>query len=264
MNCERTTGLLSDRLKGLLSDDDARRLDAHLAHCPACRAEADAIASLWHDMGVIEDDVPHERMRARFHAALAAYEARGASGVDRLIERCWPRRPALQAALAAALLVAGLLVGRWLPSPVTRDIAALREEVRAIDVALLEHPSASERLRAVQWSRRVASDARVLDALLGAVRQDPSLNVRLAAVEALSEHLDRPGVRSGLTAALDEQNAPLMQVTLADVLLGAEVRGVIPAVRRLLDRQDLDPSVRDHLRAALREAGDESAPAGLL
>jgi hypothetical protein len=264
MNCERTTDLLSDRLKGLLSDDDARGLDAHLAHCPACRAEADAIASLWDDMGVIEEDVPHERMRARFHAALAAYEARSAGGLDRLIERCWPRRPALQAALAAALLVVGLVAGRWLPSPVTRDVAALREEVRAIDVALLDHPSASERLRAVQWSRRIASDARVLDALLDSVRRDPSLNVRLAAVEALSEHLDRVEIRSGLTAALDEQDAPLMQVTLADVLLGADVGGAIPAVRRLLDRQDLDPAVRDHLRAALQEAGDGPAPAGLL
>ena len=66
MNCDETVGLLSARLKSLSSPGDAERLDSHLAACPACRAEADALTTLWADLGGLDDDVPHEQMRARF------------------------------------------------------------------------------------------------------------------------------------------------------------------------------------------------------
>jgi predicted anti-sigma-YlaC factor YlaD len=255
MNCEDTTELLSDRLKGALKADDERRLQAHLEACPACRDEADAIVVLWNEMGTLDDDVPHERMRARFHAALAAYEDRNRPGsLDRLIERVWPRRPALQAGIAAVLLAMGVLVGQWLPSSMDREIAGLREEIRTIGLVLLDHQSAAERLRGVEWARRVES-ARAVDALLETVRYDSNLNVRLAAAEALSNWLDRPQVRAGLTDALERQDAPLMQVTLAEVLLEGNVGGSIAAVERMLERDELDPSVRDYLRAVLRQTG---------
>lgn len=262
VTCEHTTALLSDRLQRLATPEDEARLDAHLAECAACRAEADAIAALWTELGALNDDeVPHERMRARFHAALAAYEERArASAFERTMESLWPRRPVFQAALAAALLAVGVLAGRWLPSPVDRDIAD-REQVRIVGLALLEHQSASERLRGVEWSRRVETDPRVVDALLETVRHDPSVNVRLAAVEALADMLDRPRVRAGLTEALAQQDAPMMQVTLATLLLEGDPDGAAAAVRRLLERGRLDPSVREYLTMALAEAGEPQPPA---
>src|SRR5690606_31909920 len=195
MSCERTVELLSDRLKGLLSAEEQRELETHLASCPACREESQGIEELWAAMGRLQedDDVPHERMRARFHAALAAHDERIAgTPFDRLIARFWPERPALQAGLTAAALVLGLLVGQWLPSPADREIERLREDVRLVGVALLEHRSAAERLRGVEWSQRAASDDRVARALLDTVRYDSSLNVRLAAAEALRGRLDSP------------------------------------------------------------------------
>ena len=130
MNCEQTTELLSDRLKGLLSVEDEQRLEAHLATCAACREEADAIGALWTEMGELADDVPRERMRVRFHAALAAYEERmRVSGFDAFIERFWPRRPALQAAFALVLLMVGVLVGQRVPSTANNEIDALRAEM---------------------------------------------------------------------------------------------------------------------------------------
>jgi hypothetical protein len=148
----------------------------------------------------------------------------------------------------------GVLVGQWLPSSTDREIAGLREEIRTIGLVLLDHQSAAERLRGVEWARRVES-ARAVDALLETVRYDSNLNVRLAAAEALSNWLDRPQVRAGLTDALERQDAPLMQVTLAEVLLEGNVGGSIAAVERMLERDELDPSVRDYLRAVLRQTG---------
>jgi anti-sigma factor RsiW len=256
MSCEKTTELLSDRFKGLLSPEEMSKLEAHLATCAACREEADAIEALWSDMGTFADDVPHERMRARFHAALAAYEERGhATGLEALIEHIWPRRPALQAALATVLLLLGVLVGQRLPSAADEEIAGLRAEIRTVGLVLLDHQSATERLRGVEWARGTESDTRVVAALLDTVRYDSNLNVRLAAVEALGDWVDRPQVGAGLTEALAYQDAPLMQVTIANRLLEGNVAGSTAAVTRLLERDELDPLVRDYLRTALEEAG---------
>jgi predicted anti-sigma-YlaC factor YlaD len=260
MNCEQTTELLSDRLKGLLSPEDEQQLEGHLASCAACREEADAIAALWTEMGELADEVPHERMRMRFHAALAAYEERmRASGFDALMERIWPRRPALQAAFAMVLLLVGVVVGQQLTTSSDGEIEALRAEVRTVGLVLLDHQSAAERLRGVEWARRTDSDAQVVEALLETVRRDANLNVRLAAVDALADWLDRPQVGAGLTEALGQQEDPLIQVTLASRLLEGGVAGSTAAVTRLLEREELDPLVRDYLSMALEETG-ASAP----
>jgi Putative zinc-finger/HEAT repeats len=262
MSCEDTTALLFDRLKGLLAADDERRLEAHLETCADCRAEAEAMALLWTTLGSdtaqLDAEVPHERMRARFHAALAAYESR--SGIlDRLFAP-WAGRPALRAALAAALVVVGVLVGRALPSPRDEDIAALRAEVRTVGLALLDHQSASERLLGVAWAQRAGDEPRAVNALLERLEYDPNENVRLAAVEALRPQLDRPEVVDGLAAALERQDAPLLQVTLANALLAGGGTEGVAAVRRLLERKELDPTVRDYLDDTLQSAG-AAAPA---
>ncbi|HET8696072.1 MAG TPA: sigma-70 family RNA polymerase sigma factor [Gammaproteobacteria bacterium] len=141
MNCEHTAALLADRLKGLSSVEDERRLEEHLATCAACREEARSMEALWEDLGTLDAEVPHERMRARFHAALAAYEERSAgNALEQWLERWWPRRPLLQAGLAAATLVIGVLVGERLALPRSGEIDALRDDIRVVGLALLELP----------------------------------------------------------------------------------------------------------------------------
>lgn len=262
MTCEETTPLLMDRLQGGISRAGEERLAEHLATCAACRAEAEALTETWNDLGSLDDEqVPHERLRARFHAGLAAYEARESQHrTARLLGRWWPQQPVLQMGLAAALALVGVLVGQQLPSPVDEEVAALREEVRTVGLALLDHQSASERLLGVEWSRRTARGPEVVNALLERVQYDPNLSVRLAAVDALRADLDGPGVVEGLAMALALQESPLLQVALTDALLAAE-RPPVEAVRGVLAREELDPAVREYVEAALLEAGVETAPA---
>jgi len=263
MNCEEATPLLMDRLQGNVVPAEDERLAEHLESCAACRAEAAALAETWASLGDIDDDdVPHERLRARFHAALAAYEAsERKSWPQRLVERWWPQQPALQMGLAAALALVGVLIGQQLPSPVDAEVAALRDEVRTVGLALLDHQSASERLLGVQWSRRTPQTPEVVDALLERVRYDSNLSVRLAAVEALRADLDRADVVDGLAMALAQQESPLLQVALTDALLAAGDAAAIEAVQATLEREDLDPAVREYLQMALDGiAGDASPP----
>jgi hypothetical protein len=261
MTCDDAAALIVDRLKGQIAAADEQRLDAHLSTCAACSRETASIAAIWERLGALEIDVPHERLRARFHAGLAAYEQGEARHwTERYIERWWPRQPLLQAGLAAALVLAGVLIGQQLPSPVDAEVAALRGEVRTVGLALLDHQSASERLLGVEWSRRTAPTPEIVDALLERVQYDSNLSVRLAAVDALRTGLDRPGVSSGLALALARQESPLMQVALTDALLAAGSGPGVEAVRGVLSRDELDPSVREYVQRALSEVGADAEP----
>ena len=259
MTCEETTPLLMDRLQGDISPESEQRLAAHLATCAACRAEVDAMTETWDRLGSLDDEqVPHDRLRARFHAGLAAYEERHSRHwTERGLRRWWPQQPVLQMGLAAALALVGVLVGQQLPSPRDGEVAALRDEVRLVGLALLDHQSASERLLGVQWSRRTAQAPEVVAALLERVEYDSNSSVRLAAVDALRTHLDNPNVVAGLAMALERQESPLLQVALTDALLAAE-QPAVEAVRSMLGRDELDPAVREYLQMALSEVGAET------
>jgi Putative zinc-finger len=262
MTCDEMTPFLMDRLQGDISVADDEQLAAHLATCAACRAEVEAMTENWNSLGSLDDEqVPHERLRARFHAGLAAYETRESRHwTERLLGSWWPQQPVLQMGLAAALALVGVLIGQQLPSPVDAEVAALRDEVRTVGLALLDHQSASERLLGVEWSRRTAQSPEIVAALLERVQYDSNLSVRLAAVDALRADLGRADVIDGLVVALARQESPLLQVALTDALLAVGTDPGIEAVRAILGRTDLDPTVREYLLMALNDTGAETAP----
>lgn len=262
MTCEETTPLLMDRLQGDITPENEQLLAAHVATCPSCRAEVEAMTETWDSLGTLDDEqVPHERLRARFHAGLAAYQERESSHwTERLLGRWWPQQPLLQMGLAAALALVGVLVGQQLPSAADNDIAELRSEVRAVGIALLDHQSASERLLGVKWAKGTGQAPEVINALLERVQYDTNLSVRLAAVDALRADLDNPDVVSGLAMALERQDSPLLQVALSDALLAAD-QPAVDAVRAFLSRSaELDPAVREYLQMALNEVGGGDTP----
>jgi hypothetical protein len=261
MNCVRANQLICDSLLGALAPEDRRQLDEHLAGCAACREEATGVEKLWQDLGDLEESqpsVPSDRLTRRFRLALADFEADlAASRGPSLAEwwsGMWSARPAWQAAFAAAMLLVGIFVGAGLTSGRASrgEVEQLRSEIndmsRAVTVSLLRHQSASERLRAVSWSRRAGSDDRVLAALLDSARHDPNVNVRLAAVDALAAYADSVPVRRGLLETLAAEQSPLVQAAVLQAVAGDE--GLANGeLRRLTESGVVDESLLQHFAA---------------
>jgi HEAT repeat protein len=86
----------------------------------------------------------------------------------------------------------------------------------------------------------------VLSALLTAVKEDPNVNVRLAAIDALGSVVERPNVQKSLVDSLPRQDSPMVQIALVDLL--ADAPGAKPLLSRVADDPDVDPTVRDYLR----------------
>jgi len=261
MNCEEAAERMAEAWRGELTEGGRAELAAHLGACAPCRAEHDELGALWARMDELPEAEPSPRLRRRFEEMLAAELARErAAPVARpdFRARRQPLAPWVTRFVAvAATLAIGVLAGAELARRRDdRQIDALRREVASLHetvaTALLAGGSAADRLTGVAYGRGVsARDARVADALLQALLHDPDVNVRLSALEALRPLAGRDEERPKLVAAIARQDSPLVQLSLIEVLLGADGESTRGELRRLLDDPRLDPAVRGHLRSRL-------------
>jgi hypothetical protein len=222
--------------------DEARdepSFQRHLETCAECSAEMTALGGLWNRLADLPVPEPSLALHARWHATLASMMPERRSGVF------W------QLAFALACLVIGVLVGANLPRRNNEEIAKLRDMVA---LSLLQQQSAAERLRGVDYtgSMRIMQPE-VVSALIQAVAHDGNVNVRLAAVDALSKVATHPGVVESLTRSLPQQDSPMVQAELIDYLINAHDRQAVGTLEQLAARPNLNPAVRERTHYALQQ-----------
>lgn len=123
-----------------------------------------------------------------------------------------------------------------------------------VALSLLQQQSASERLKGVNWSYRVApADPKVVSALVRTVEQDSSVNVRLAAVDALQKFSGAANVRQALIQALPREESPMVQVAIIDLLTQLRDRDSVPALQQLSRDTKADPAVRERAGWGVRQ-----------
>lgn len=260
MKCEQIAELLPDYLQENLTPDQRRGVEAHLAQCAECSEEV----ALWGKLSLLPEEQPSAESRARFEAMLQAYQAgrahQPASGfewrkrVSLWSVFQWLRSPVGAVAWSVALLAIGLYAGAHLAVPKespSTEVAAMQSELanmkQLVVLSMLQQQSASARLEGVNWSTREQQlDPKVLSALLHTLRYDSSVDVRLAALDALSRHSAQLQVRSSVVNALQDQQSPLVQVALIDQLVEWHDRDAATHLEKLRQSPDLNPTVRQH------------------
>jgi hypothetical protein len=249
MDCQDFSGDWIEELRGDLSPERSAALREHLGRCASCRHEAAELAEMWGLLDGMEAQAG-PAVRERFFEMLASHEPAAATP--------WARRAVFHAGLAAAMLLLGLWLGTSFGKSGNTEVRELRAEVRsmteAVTISLLEHQSASERLRAVELAQRTRLDDPVTAALLEAVNHDPSVNVRLAALDVLAGILPRADVQRGLVDSLPRQRSPLMQVALAGVLTERPDPAALHAIEGVLEAEGLDAEVREYLQRLLSDS----------
>ena len=257
MDCHEFETILPDHLQGGLSEDTRRGLEEHLQACAACRE----LFSVWQGLASLPDEQPSPRLNQRFNAMLEAYqrerqerEHHEATALPRPWWDLWLRSSFAPAAAAVVIFAAGLLVGLYVDrnSANATELAALRQELagtrQLVALSMLQQQSASDRLQGVSWSRRIAEpDPEILAALLRTLRYDNSVDVRLAALDALRTNLAAPNVRSGIEDSLPHQQSPMVQIALVDLMVQMRDRTAIEKLRKFQKNPDLNPAVRQRL-----------------
>ncbi len=269
MICEQIAELLPDYLQGGLAREQASEVERHCEHCVNCAQDV----VMWKKLALLPAEQPGPESRARFEAMLHAYAATSSdqgfsaeTANDREKRNArwgffgWLRSPLGAAAWSVALLVIGVAVGTRVNNGPTHaqpdEIAAMHVELsnmrQLVALSMLQQQSASERLQGVSWSGREAHlDSQIQSALLHTLRYDNSVDVRLAALDALSRHANQPQIRKGVVDALQEQQSPLVQVALIDQLAEWRDPDAAQRLRNFQQTPNLNPTVRQRAEWAI-------------
>ena len=254
--------LMLDGIREALASDARHGLDLHLEGCPSCREEYEELQAGWNMLGQLPDVHPPRALRAQTLSVLSAYaqglraapRSTALDAFDHILRAVWPARPVWQAGIAVVLLLAGIAIGTLSSrsSADAEEVALLRGEIKAMSrlfaVSLLQQQSASERLKGVSMSARLdRSDDEITSALLEALKFDPNVNVRLAALDALSGQVSEDPVRAEILTWLPRQNSPLVQLAMIDMLAERRDPPTDQAFEKLMNTEKLNPAVKERV-----------------
>lgn len=263
---------LPDYLLGAVSPTEKSKIDKHVKTCASCKSEFTTMNRMWSELGLLPTEHPSANMRTQFYAELNrrkaelgrqhAPEHRFLDRLNALIERLWPKQPAVQFAMALMFMLVGYVVGFRIDGGPglngNGELAELRTEMqtmqRMVAMTLLKTQSASERIKGVNWTERINQpDTEVLAALFQTLNYDQNVNVRLAALEALTRFYDQDEVRGGLIESLPNQSSPLIQLAMLDVFVEARDTEAVPTFKTLLQKESLNETVRERVTLRLTE-----------
>lgn len=268
MNCTQAQERFSDLLDGRLAEADTTEVRAHLASCPDCQREYSSLAQTLTALDHLPVARPGPALRKNFYAMLEEEKNSAASIQAAVVRRRhaarvslwrWILTPIAGGALALAAFMAGT---RYAPpaaagtdAATKQEIADLKKQVAQLASDTLNYQrSTTDRLQGVLATvDQKNPNPKVIADLINALALDPSVNVRLAALDALYPHANQPAVRNGVLASLPRDPSPNVQVAIIDFLVAARDRDAVPELDRMARSETVDRAVRDAAKRALAQ-----------
>ncbi|WP_020402443.1 HEAT repeat domain-containing protein [Gracilimonas tropica] len=256
---EKHEQLIADYLSGELDDVGKTRLEELIASGEIDFMEFLEVEKLYEELGAIPTQKPSEKLSNRFYLMLEEEKKSIKPGwwkvfIDKvLLEVSNLTAPKL--AYALVLLVIGGFIGSQINNDQS-EIEQLSQEMQSMKemmlVNMLEGSSAADRLKAVNISSEFSTvDLDAIHALLFTLNNDPSVNVRIQAVEALKRWGDDERVRRGLVRSISTQESPIVITELADTMIELELKASAPEFQKLLEERELDYSVQQKLESSI-------------
>lgn len=146
------------------------------------------------------------------------------------------------------------------PPAVMEELAHIKKEVSQINevqhkmiLAMLRQESAASRLEAINYSYNLdAADGTLMDALFVTLERDPSVNVRLAALEAVGRFELSPVMRENLVLTLAEQHDPSLQMALITKLIELREVKALPVFAGIINDPDISENIRDRAEFGIK------------
>ncbi|MDW3652731.1 MAG: HEAT repeat domain-containing protein [Bacteroidia bacterium] len=255
-----------DYLSGNLQEEQRDDFEQYLHTHPAAVKEINALKQSWERLHVLQTPEPSKSMDQNFYAFLDQevdkQKAEKPTFWGRLNEYLFERKMSVsmgQLAFAISLLLIGIMLGSRMQkgnTPLQQAEAINGSEVEELRtqlvMSLIEQPSASKRLQAVNEANKLSEiTGRIIQALLKTLNNDPNANVRLAALESLVQYIDLPEVREGLATSITHQDSPLVQIALADLMVRLQESGSIEEMKKLLQRPEIDKTVKQKIEESI-------------
>lgn len=250
-----------------LSETERAAITRHIANCTECAEELNGIQTFLNITTALPEPEPAADLKNKFMAQLEAYKQQQFAKTGILdtwkekISHFIRKLTTPQFAYGTAMLILGIIITSvyfQLEGTGKKEVEQLSAQVKdmreMLALGLLEHPSASERLRAVSYVNEIDTvDNRVKDALLATLNNDENVNVRLTALETLSKMVADPKVREGLIQSITHQDSPLLQSALADLMLSIQEKKSVRSFQQLLKKPETNEAIKTKIQSTIHQ-----------
>jgi len=265
MDTNKIKELMIDYLSDAMDSDEKLAFEKFLQEHPSHQKEFDELAESWHILEKLETPDPSPEMDVTFYSMLNDYSIQTPrkypfslnSFFDSLMTFFTQNNN--QWLYRIAMLVIGLGLGYTLnfgvnnnkiPQLAQQETQQVRE---SLVLTLLEQPAANKRMQAFNETNKLEKvNETIVSALLKTLNNDDNVNVRLATIESLLLFADEPFVREGLVKSIQYQESPIVQVTIARVMVALQEKGARKEFHKLLEKEDLNSSVREELEKSVK------------
>jgi len=265
MKEEKYQERIMDYLDGNLTAKQAEELKKALMEEGYDLSRLDEMDKMVRQLDEIRAPEPREEMKKKFFHMLEEEKSRIVSkerSVDALLK---PFRTLLEPVYlpkmlyASLILIIGMILGHWIiPDKQFQYQASLMmEEMQSMKtmmaLTLIDQSNATDRLKAVSYTGELSKpDDKVFEALLKTLNNDPSVNVRLASLDALTYHVGNEVVRTGLIESISSQDSPLIQIAIAELMIKVQEKRAVPELEKLLEREDLNEFVAEKITESIK------------
>lgn len=250
-------------LSGRLDAEGEKEFEEFLKNHKEFQEQFEGLHQTWLQIGDVKIPEPSEQMDLKFYEMLHSEMAKTESlnnnpkyGFWSFLEVLWQPK----FAYGLLLVCLGLGLGYFLRPETNQPIQTIAKQENDTDgvreqlvLTLLEQPSANQRLQGIGEANKINKvDEKIIQALLQTLNNDSNVNVRLAAIESLTNYLDRPEVREGLVQSIVKQDSPLVQITLANLMVALQEKQSIEPFKTLMRTKELDTSVKQKLETTIK------------
>lgn len=203
------------------------------------------LATLNVNDGFTPVSVPSERMSARYEHWLDTIQSQQKSRVISL--KSW-YKIAVAVLILIAVGVGGMTIRTiYVQNQKLASIQYELEQTKQLFMANLGNTqSASQRISAVYSTEEITlPDQDILQILIKTMDEDPSSNVRMACLEALSKYYKMPEVRSALIRSMKYQKDPVVQIALIQLLVQRKEKSIVDDLQSITVQNGIIKAVKD-------------------
>jgi predicted anti-sigma-YlaC factor YlaD len=185
--CDEIIVLLPEYIDGSLDEKTAALVNEHLQDCNSCQKEHEELKSFLGYIASSAEPEPPENMKDEF---LEMAELKKEKTTKAFKFPPWAK------VAASVLIVAGTFVVGFFSGSKNKEIAQLQTEIstmkQQVMLAGLQDYSGPQRIQAVyDISSSGETSNQLVNALVNTMKSDKNVNVRLAAINALSGMIDK-------------------------------------------------------------------------
>jgi hypothetical protein len=247
MEKEKLESLIIDYIDNKLNSVDRRVVEQELVNNPDAYTLYEQLKEVIHVMDRSARLEPTAKLKTGFEEMLKRESASVKETKTIFFQPAFYR-----VAAAIALLIIGGGIGFWMSknNAQQEQIAKIEKQMqenRRIMMAMIENQqSASQRIQGVNVAMTIEkADDQVVNALIKTMNEDPNSNVRLAALEALSNFHQEPHVRKALIESLGKQKDPVVQIALIQLMVKMKEKGVVNDLQKIVDDSETMKAVKD-------------------